>query len=62
MLARVESEIAYAQGRLRVVSRTKVVAADPTNALGLYLEQSHRDYRRVDADLVAAIEAGTIKF
>ena len=44
MLARVKSEIAYARGLLRVLSRTKVVAASPTKTLSDYLEQWARQY------------------
>ncbi len=39
MLARLKSEIAYAKGILRAVSRTKAVAQTPTSTVGDYLER-----------------------
>jgi fatty-acyl-CoA synthase len=44
MLARLKSEIVYARGLLRAVSRTKRVAAAPTETVGDYLARWATDY------------------
>jgi fatty-acyl-CoA synthase len=44
MLARLKSEIAYARGVLRAVSRLKPIAQAPTRTVGDYLERWAADY------------------